>query len=164
MINKSFLLFLPILFTEICFSKDLKPSEDRRKVEFFEKLYDTKIKGVKPIDEYQDPDTFYSEIAKQVCIPKIVYEVVEEKFGWKNDDKNFILLMIKGGGNNNAWGVMVTKVPTVIKNLQGNIKNAKTAEEKKKFISERGDLLREMEMRMVVVGYDGKISFPQKKN
>jgi hypothetical protein len=164
MINKSFLLFLPILFTEICFSKDLKPSEDRRKVEFFEKLYDIKIKGVKPIDEYQDPDTFYSEIAKQVGIPKIVYEVVEEKFGWKNDDKNFILLMIKGGGNNNAWGVMVTKVPTVIKNLQGNIKNAKTAEEKKKFISERGDLLREMEMRMVVVGYDGKISFPQKKN
>jgi hypothetical protein len=164
MINKSFLLFLPILFTGICFSKDLKPSEDRRKVEFFEKLYDIKIKGVKPIDEYQDPDTFYSEIAKQVGIPKIVYEVVEEKFGWKNDDKNFILLMIKGGGNNNAWGVMVTKVPTVIKNLQGNIKNAKTAEEKKKFISERGDLLREMEMRMVVVGYDGKISFPQKKN
>ena len=164
MINKSFLLFLPILFTEICFSKDLKPSEDRRKVEFFEKLYDIKIKGVKPIDEYQDPDTFYSEIAKQVGIPKIVYEVVEEKFGWKNDEESFLLLMIKGGGNNNAWGVMVTKVPTVIKNLQGNIKNAKTAEEKKKFISERGDLLREMEMRMVVVGYDGKISFPQKKN
>ena len=164
MINKSFLLFLPILFTEICFSKDLKPSEDRRKVEFFEKLYDIKIKGVKPIDEYQDPDTFYSEIAKQVGIPKIVYEVVEEKFGWKNDEESFLLLMIKGGGNNNAWGVMVTKVQTVIKNLQGNIKNAKTAEEKKKFISERGDLLREMEMRMVVVGYDGKISFPQKKN
>ena len=45
----------------------------------------------KPIDEYQDPDTFYSEIAKQVGIPKIVYEVVEEKFGWKNDDKNFRL-------------------------------------------------------------------------
>ena len=152
------------MFTEICFSKDLKPSEDRRKVEFFEKLYDIKIKGVKPIDEYQDPDTFYSEIAKQVGIPKIVYEVVEEKFGWKNDEESFLLLMIKGGGNNNAWGVMVTKVPTVIKNLQGNIKNAKTAEEKKKFISERGDLLREMEMRMVVVGYDGKISFPQKKN
>ena len=109
MINKSFLLFLPIMFTGICFSKDLKPCEDRRKVEFFEKLYDTKIKGVKPIDEYQDPDTFYSEIAKQVGIPKIVYEVVEEKFGWKNDEESFLLLMIKGGGDNNAWGVMVKK-------------------------------------------------------
>jgi len=117
MINKSFLLFLPIMFTGICFSKDLKPSEDRRKVEFFEKLYDIKIKGVKPIDEYQDPDTFYSEIAKQVGIPKIVYEVVEEKFGWKNDEENFLLLMIKGGGNNNAWGVMVTKVPTAHQKL-----------------------------------------------
>jgi len=164
MINKSFLLFLPILFTGICFSKDLKPSEDRRKVEFFEKLYDIKIKGVKPIDEYQDPDTFYSEIAKQVGIPEIVYEVVEEKFGWKNDEENFLALMIKGGGNSDDWGVMVTKIPSAMKYLQGNIKNAKTAEEKQKFISERGDLLREMEMRMVVVGYDGKISFPQKKN
>ena len=90
--------------------------------------------------------------------------MVEEKFGWKNDEESFLLLMIKGGGNNNAWGVMVTKVRTAIKNLQGKIKNAKTAEEKQKFISERVDLLREMEMRMVVVGYDGKISFPQKKN
>ena len=164
MINKSFLLFLPIMFTGICFSKDLKPCEDRRKVEFFEKLYDTKIKGVKPIDEYQDPDTFYSEIAKQVGIPEIVYEVLEEKFGWKNDDKNFLALMIKGGGNSDDWGVMVTKIPSAMKYLQGKIKNAKTAEEKQKFLSERGDLLREMEMRMVVVGYDGKISFPQKKN
>lgn len=118
MINKSFLLFLPILFTGICFSKDLKPSEDRRKVEFFEKLYDIKIKGVKPIDEYQDPDTFYSEIAKQVGIPEIVYEVVEEKFGWKNDDKNFLALMIKGGGNSDDWGVMVTKIPSAMKYLQ----------------------------------------------
>ena len=152
------------LFPLLGFSESLKPAEDRRKVEFFEKLYGSKIKGVKPIDEYQDPDTFYSEIAKQVGIPEIVYEAVEKKFGWKNDEENFLLLMIKGGGKNNAWGVMVTKVPTAIKNLQGKIKNAKTAEEKKKFISERVDLLREMEMRMVVVGYDGKISFPQKKN
>jgi hypothetical protein len=99
-----------------------------------------------------------------VGIPEIVYEVVEEKFGWKNDDKNFLALMIKGGGNSDEWGVMVTKIPSAMKYLQGKIKNAKTAEEKQKFISERVDLLREMEMRMVVVGYDGKISFPQKKN
>ena len=41
----------------------------------------------------------------------------------------------------------------------GNI----SEEEKKKFISERIDLLKKMEMQMVVVGYDGKISFPKKK-
>lgn len=139
------------------------PSEDRRKVEFFEKLYDTKIKGVKLFHEYQDPDTFYSEIAKQVGIPEIVYEAVEKKLGWKNDNENFLLLMIKGGGSNDAWGVMVTKVPSALNALNGNIENAKSEEEKKKFVSERIDLLKEIEMKIVVVGYDGKISFPKKK-
>lgn len=139
------------------------PSEDRRKVEFFEKLYDTKIKGVKLFHEYQDPDTFYSEIAKQVGIPEVVHKAVEEKYGWKNDDENFLLLMIKGGGSNDAWGVMVTEVPSVLNALNGNIENAKSEEEKKKFVSERIDLLKEIEMKIVVVGYDGKISFPKKK-
>ena len=139
------------------------PSEDRRKVEFFEKLYDTKIKGVKLFHEYQDPDTFYSEIAKQVGIPEIVYEAVEKKLGWKNDNENFLLLMIKGGGSNDAWGVMVTKVPSALNALNGNIENAKSEEEKKKFVSERIDLLKEIEMKIVEVGYDGKISFPKKK-
>ena len=73
-------------------------------MEFFEKLYGKKITGVKPIEEYQDPDTFYSEIAKQVGIPEIVYEAVEKKFGWKNDDKNFLALMIKGGGTRMTGG------------------------------------------------------------
>ena len=151
MINKSFLLFLPILFTGICFSKDLKPSEDRRKVEFFEKLYDIKIKGVKSINEYQDPDTFYSEIAKRVGIPEIVYNAVEEKYGWKKEGKDYFLaLMIKGGGRSDDWGVMVTKFPRGLRKSKGK-------EETKR-------LLKDMEMKMVVVGYDGKISFPQKKN
>ena len=162
---KRMLFLFPVifLFPLLGFSESLNPSEDRRKVEFFEKLYDTKIKGVKPIEEYQDPDTFYSEIAKQVGIAEIVYEAVEKKFGWKNDEENFLTLMIKGGGNSDDWGVMVTKIPSAMKKLKGNIKNAKSEEEKKKFISERIDLLKQMEMQMVVVGYDGKISFPKKK-
>ena len=135
--------------------------DDRTKVEFFEKLYKTKITGVKLFDEYPDPDQFYSAIAKQVGIPQIACKAVEEKFGWKNDGKSFLSLMIKGGGNSDDWGVMVTKIPSSIKKLKGNIKNAKTEEEKKKFISERIELLKEMEMKMVVVGYDGKISFPE---
>lgn len=136
---------------------------DRTKVEFFEKLYDTKIEGVKLLEEYSDPDQFYSAIAKHVGIPEVVHKAVEEKYGWKNDDENFLLLMIKGGGSNDAWGVMVTKVPSVLNALNGNIENAKSEEEKKKFVSERIDLLKEIEMKMVVVGYDGKISFPKKK-
>ena len=162
---KSILLLLPaiFLFPLLGFSESLKPSQDRKKVEFFEKLYDTKIKGVKLFHEYQDPDTFYSEIAKQVGIPEVVHKAVEEKYGWKNDDENFLLLMIKGGGSNDAWGVMVTKVPSALNALNGNIENAKSEEEKKKFVSERIDLLKEIEMKIVVVGYDGKISFPKKK-
>lgn len=158
-----FLLSAIFSYPPAGFSESLDPSEDRRKVEFFEKLYNTKVSGVKPFGEYRDPDTFYSEIAKQVGIPELVYEAVEKKFGWKNDEENFLLLVIKGGGNEDAWGVMVTKVPSAMKNLKGSIKNAKTEEEKKKFISERIELLKEMEVEMVVVGYDGKISFPKKK-
>ena len=138
-------------------------STDRTKVEFFEKLYDTKIEGVKLLEEYSDPDQFYSAIAKQVGIPEVVHKAVEEKYGWKNDDENFLILMIKGGGDNDAWGVMVTKVPSALNALNGNIEDAKSEEEKKKFVSERIDLLKKMEIKMVVVGYDGKISFPKKK-
>ena len=162
---KSILLLLPaiFLFPLLGFSESLKPSQDRKKVEFFKKLYDTKIKGIKSFGEYADPDTFYSEIAKQVGIPEIVYEAVEKELGWKNDDENFLMLMIKGGWNSDHWGVMVTKVPSALNALNGNIEDAKTKKEKKKFISERIELLKEMEMKMVIVGYDGKISFPKKK-
>ena len=158
------LLFTVIfLFPLLGFSESLKPAEDRRKVEFFEKLYGSKIKGVKPIDEYQDPDTFYSEIAKQVGIPEIVYEAVEKKFGWKNDEENFLALMIKGGGNSDDWGVMVTRIPNSIKVFKAEIISTKSEAEKKEIRTKMLDVLKDMEMRMVVVGYNGKISFPKKK-
>ena len=158
------LLFKVIfLFPLLGFSESLKPAEDRRKVEFFEKLYGSKIKGVKPIDEYQDPDTFYSEIAKQVGIPEIVYEAVEKKFGWKNDEENFLALMIKGGGNSDDWGVMVTRIPNSIKGFKKEIMSTKSEAEKKEIRTKMLDVLKDMEMRMVVVGYNGKISFPKKK-
>ena len=133
----------------VSFSNAADPSSDRTKVEFFEKLYKTKIVGVKLLEEYPDPDQFYSAIAKQVGIPEVTYKAVEEKYGWKNDEKNFLALMIKGGGSSDDWGVMVTKFPI-------GLKNAKSKEEAKK-------LLKDMEMKMVVIGYDGKISFPEKK-
>ena len=121
------------------------------------------MRGLKLLEEYSDPDQFYSAIAKQVGIPEVVHKAVEEKYGWKNDDENFLILMIKGGGDNDAWGVMVTKVPSALNALNGNVEDAKSEEEKKKFVSERIDLLKKMEIKMVVEGYDGKISFPKKK-
>ena len=162
---KSILFLFPVifLFPLLGFSESLNPSEDRRKVEFFEKLYGKKITGVKPIEEYDDPDTFYSEIAKHVGIPEIVYEAVEKKFGWKNDDKNFLALMIKGGGNSDDWGVMVTRIPNSIKGFKEEIMSTKSEAEKKEIRSKMLDVLKDMEMKLVVVGYDGKISFPEKK-
>ena len=151
---KSILFLLPaiLLFPLLGFSESLEPSEDRRKVEFFEKLYATTITGIKPIGEYDDPDTFYSEIAKQVGIPEIVYEAVKKKFGWKNDETSFLALMIKGGGNSDDWGIMVTKFRVALKDAKD-----KSKEEKMK-------LLKDMEMKMVVVGFDGKVSFPEFKD
>jgi len=162
---KRMLFLFPVifLFPLLGFSESLKPSEDRRKVEFFEKLYGKKITGVKPIEEYQDPDTFYSEIAKQVGVPQIAYEAVEKKFGWKNDDKNFLTLMIKGGGDSDDWGVMVTRIPNSIKGFKEEIISTKSEAEKKEIRSKMLDVLKGMEMKMVVVGYDGKVSFPKKK-
>ena len=138
-------LFALLLLCSFSFGKE----DDRTKVEFFEKLYKTKIVGVKLLEEYPDPDQFYSAIAKQVGIPEMTYKAVKEKYGWKNDEKNFLALMIKGGGSSDDWGVMVTKFPM-------GLKTAKNKEEKMK-------LLKKMEMKMVVIGYDGKISFPEKK-
>ena len=134
---KRMLFLFPVifLFPLLGFSESLNPSEDRKKVEFFEKLYDTKIKGIKPLGEYDDPDTFYSEIAKQVGIPEIVYEAVEKELGWKNDDKNFLALMIKGGGNSDDWGVMVTKIPNSIKGFKEEIMSTKSEAEKKEIRS-----------------------------
>ena len=130
----------------------VKPVEDRTQVEFFEKLYGVDIKGVKLLEEYGDPDTFYSEIAKQVGIPELAYAAVKKKYGWDKDDADYFLVaMVKGGGSSPDWGVMVSRVPVALK-------TATTVEEKRKL------LLEKMELKMVVIGYDGKASFPEKKN
>ena len=90
--------------------------QDPTKVEFFERLYKMDIQGVKPYEEYQDPDTFYSEIARKVGIPQVAHTAVEKKFGWKQNDKKFsYATMIKGGGISRDWGVMVTRVPVALK-------------------------------------------------
>ena len=65
--------------------------QDSTKVEFFERLYKMDIQGVKPYEEYQDPDTFYSEIARKVGIPQVAHTAVEKKFGWKQNDNRFFM-------------------------------------------------------------------------
>ena len=125
-------------------------ASDRKKVEFFEKLYKMKIEGVKPLEEYDDPDSFYAAIAKQVGIPKKAFDAVEKKYGWKQNNKFFLSAMVKGGWDGDYWGVMATKFPAALK-------EAKSKEERMK-------LLEGMEMKMVVIGYDGAVSFPEEPN
>jgi hypothetical protein len=128
----------------------VEPVPGNTKIEFFEKLYGVDIKGVKRLEEYGDPDTFYSEIAKQVGIPEIAYAAVNKKYGWdKDDDEYFLAAMVKGGWDSPDWGVMVSRVPAAIK-------TAPTKEERIK-------LLKQMELKMVVIGYDGTVSFPEEK-
>ena len=122
--------------------------QDSTKVEFFERIYKMDIQGVKPYEEHQDPDSFYSDIAKKVGVPQAAHNAVEKKFGWKQDDKRFFYAtMIKGGGVSPDWGVMVTRVPVAL--------------QKARSIEERKALLQLMEIKFVVISYDGDISFPE---
>lgn len=139
------LLFLGFASTQLAVFGE--PTSDRKKIEFFENLYKVKLEGVKPLEAYHDPDAFYSAIAKQVGIPKKAFGAVEEKFGWKQNEEFFLSAMVKGGSDGDYWGVMVTRFPVALK-------EAKTMEEKMMF-------LERMEMKMVVIGYDGAVSFPE---
>ena len=125
------------------------PAASRKKIEFFEKLYMIKIRNVLPLEKYDDPDMFYSEIAKQAGIPQMALDAVEEKFDWKQNKSFFLTTMVKGGWDADYWGVMVVRAPIAIT-------KAKTAEEKKK-------LLQTMEMKFVAIKYDGTISFQKEK-
>jgi len=125
------------------------PADDPQRVEFFEALYGVEIKGVQPLETYADPDTLYTETAKQVGMPERARQAIEEKYGWKEDEEFFLGTMVKGGPQKPAWGVLVTRFPTALK-------TATTVEEKK-------ELLMQMDMKFVVIGYDGEVSFPKKK-
>ena len=148
--KNSALSFLSLL---LLFTFSFGKEENRRKIEFFEKLYNTKIEGVKLFEEYPDPDQFYSAIARQIWIPEIVYDAVKKKYGWQQNGDFFLSLMIKGGGSSDDWGVIMTKFPTALKEIGPNA----TREEKM-------NLLKDMEMKMVVVGFDGEVSFPDFKD
>jgi hypothetical protein len=146
------ILLLPLALLVTGLSIADEANSDRTRIEFFEKLYDIKIEGIEPIEQYDDPDSFYSAIARQVGIPRKAFEAVNKKLNWKQDDDFFLSAMIKGGPVGDYWRVLVTKFPTALK-------KAKTNEEKLK-------LLQKMEMKMVLIGYDGIVSFPEenKKN
>jgi len=137
--------FLSVLFFYQSFATE--PSEDRTKVEFFERLYGVQIEGIQPLETYKDPDSFYAAIAKKVGIPNKALAALEEKYGWKQGGDHLLSAVVKGGPIGDHWGVMVTKVPMALKDAQTK--------------EQRMTLLKKMEMKFVVIGYDGSISFPK---
>ena len=150
------LLFLGLLFTQFSVADEAK--SDRTKVEFFEKLYKVKIDGVKPLGEYRDPDSFYAAIAKQVGIPQKAFDAVEKKYGWKQNEEFFLSAVVKGGPDGDYWGVMVTRFPAALKEAKSKEEKMKPPEQK-----ELMKLLEQMEMKMVVIDYDGSFSFPEEQ-
>ena len=86
----------------------IAPVED---VAFFERKYQRKITGVKPKNEYDDPDAFYSAIAVQLGVPEVAWEAAAAKFGWKKDDGKVTKSIVKGGptadGGQGKWDVMI---------------------------------------------------------
>jgi hypothetical protein len=116
-------------------------------VAFFEKKYQKKITGVKPIGEYPDPDQFYSAIASQLGIPGIAWEAAAAKFGWKEGDGKVTKSMVKGGPvagrAQGSWDVMFIRMA-----INPATKKLDPAS---------------VETRMVQIDYDGNVSFPDVK-
>lgn len=118
------------------------PEED---MAFFEKKYQKKLTGVKPKNEYSDPDQFYSAIGEQLGIPEIAWRAAAEKFGWKRDDGKQTFTMLKGGptpgGGQGTWDVMFMRYTV----------NPQT---------QKPDPA-SMQQVMVQIHYDGNIEFPE---
>ena len=64
------------------------------------------IQGVDPDEEYQDPDSFYFDIARKVGIAQVARDAVGKEFGRKQNDKRFFMwlwLRVVGHHQIGAW-------------------------------------------------------------
>ena len=147
----SAVLLTCLLITSLATAADdsPQPESDPTNIAFFEKLYDTKITGVKRLEDYDDPDSFYAAIAQRVGIPQQAFAAVEKRFGWKQDDGFLYAAVVKGGSDSPYWGVMVSRIPA-------SLKAAVT-------IAQRKEALKLMELKFVVIDYEGNVSFPEEE-
>ena len=76
-------------------------------LEYFTSAYGVEITGVKPIEEYPDPDMYYTAISRQLGIPEKAIEAVSKKYGWKPEDKKTPVTMIKRASITRRWQAMV---------------------------------------------------------
>ena len=112
---------------------------------FFEKKYGTTIDGVKPLEEYDDPDQFYAAIGEALGIPAAARAAAAAKFGWKDGDGREVRTMVKGGPvagqREGCWDVMIFRWSRDPKSGQPDRAS--------------------MEQRLVQISYDGRIRFPE---
>lgn len=76
-------------------------------IEFFENKYGVKLPGVKPKDEYGDPDAYYTAIARLLGIPQLASKAAAGKFGWKEDDKKIEKAIVRRGSKSDHWEIMI---------------------------------------------------------
>ena len=126
------------LFSILAFARLSYGAED---VAFYEKKYQTKISGVKPIQEYDDPDKFYSAIARQLGIPELAMEAAARKFGWKKDDGKRSGAIV--GRTPGQWQVMISRIA-----ISPATKRPDPAT---------------IEVKMVCIDDDKKVTFPEMK-
>ena len=93
--QKSTRKFLPTAAIILLTFTGISHAED---IAFFEKTYETKIEGVKPLSEYSDPDSYYSDIARQLGIFEKAYTAVFKKNGWKKGGNKVHSAKLTRGG------------------------------------------------------------------
>ncbi len=110
-------------------------------LEFFEKKYKTKITGVKPIEAYSDPDSYYTAIARKLGIFQLAYDAVFKKCGWKKGDNKTHSAKLTRAEGTGQWEIMVVQFSNDPK-------------------TKKPDMSR-LEMKLVFIDDDGKVSFPE---
>lgn len=113
---------------------------------------------MKPIGEYSDPNQFFAAIARQVGIPKLAFEAVEKKFGWKASEDVFLNTVVKCSSVQDEWGGMVFRF------------NKKSIEQMQKDMAAGESISREemkkkmgMEMKFVTIDCEGKVFLSEEK-
>lgn len=94
-----FWLPLLVLFSARAAAQDLN---------YFEETYQIKLEGIAPRSEQKDLDRYYSQIAKQLGIPRLAFDAVETKYGWKKTDGEITTGIIRRSPD--KWTILIVRL------------------------------------------------------
>ncbi len=118
--------FSSITTCKIVASEDLNYFNATEDLFFFRQRYNMDFLEVKPISDYDDPDQFYSAVAKELNILGKVYEVLLVRYQWSKEDGSHIKRAIIRRANG-CWLVLVYRFQL---NLDTKKVNKKTMEQR----------------------------------